>query len=145
MRGLVEGVAYMHDLNIIHRDLKPENILVCESQKGKILKIADFGTSKFVKSGMLNTNYVSTRWYRAPECLLSSPHYGKSADIFALGCILAEFIALKPLFCGQSSLDQFYKYCEVLGSPTMEEWAEGHSLSLNGKIKIPFYKGTGIS
>lgn len=60
MRGLVEGVSYMHDLNIIHRDLKPENILVCESQKGKILKIADFGTSKMIKEGMLNTNYVST-------------------------------------------------------------------------------------
>ena len=100
MRGLIEGVLYMHDLNIVHRDLKPENILVCEASKGNILKIADFGTSKEIKEGMLNTNYVSTRWYRAPECLLASPHYGKPADIFALGCILAEYIALKPLFTG---------------------------------------------
>jgi len=93
---------------------------------------------------MLNTNYVSTRWYWAPECLLSSPHYGKPSDVFALGCILAEFVSLKPLFTGASSLDQFYKYCEVLGSPTQEEWTEGHSLSHTGKIKIPFFKGTGI-
>jgi len=64
------------------------------------LKITDFGTSKEISDGLLNTNYVSTRWYRAPECLLSSPNYGKPADIFALGCILAEFVALKPLFTG---------------------------------------------
>jgi len=101
------------------------------------LKIADFGTAKKLKSGDPNTNYVSTRWYRAPECLLGSSTYEKPADIFALGCILAEFLTLKPIFTGVSSLDQFYKYCEMMGSPSDKEWKEGHQLSQTSKIKIP--------
>ena len=91
------------------------------------------------------TNYVSTRWYRAPECLLSSRNYGKPADVFALGCIFAEFIKLKPLFNGESSLDQLRKYCAVLGSPSEEDWPEGHLLSEQGSVKLPDVIGTGLA
>jgi serine/threonine protein kinase len=105
MRGIVLGLEYIHNQNIVHRDLKPENILVQDFENLSGLKIADFGTAKEIKDGMAMTNYVSTRWYRAPECLLSSQSYGKPADIFALGCILAEFVNLKPIFAGSSSSD----------------------------------------
>lgn len=106
MKGILTALAYMHDQNIVHRDLKPENILVVDSKNSAcVLKIADFGTARKVVEGQPMTNYVSTRWYRAPECLLSSQSYGKPADIFALGCILGEFMTLKPIFAGSSSMD----------------------------------------
>lgn len=92
---ITKAVECLHLNDYIHRDLKPDNILV--SDKGT-LKLTDFGTIKKMKGSIKYTNYVSTRWYRAPECILEVEKYDQKSDVFALGCILAEFYALKPLF-----------------------------------------------
>src|SRR5438270_10580745 len=92
-----------------------ENLL-CNSNND-IVKIADFGLAREIKSRPPYTEYVSTRWYRAPEVLLRSRDYGPAVDIWAVGVILAELITLRPLFPGQSEVDQVWRICEVLGSP----------------------------
>lgn len=86
----------MHKSNYFHRDLKPENLLV----SGSTVKIADFGLAKECDSRPPFTDYVSTRWYRAPEILLRSPEYNAPIDIFALGAIMAELFTMRPLFPG---------------------------------------------
>ena len=88
----------------MHRDLKPENLLSLE----KKIKIADFGLSKENTNSKTNpnhTNYVSTRWYRAPEIILRSTNYDTKVDVFAAGCILAELLNGKPLLPGSSEYD----------------------------------------
>ncbi len=86
----------MHKQNYFHRDMKPENLLYYEGT----VKIADFGLVKEISSPPPMTDYVSTRWYRAPEVLLRSPKYGAPIDIFALGAIMAELFTMRPLFPG---------------------------------------------
>lgn len=76
----------MHTHGIFHRDLKPENLLFYNGT----VKIADFGLAKDIRSNPPHTDYISTRWYRAPEILLHSTTYNESVDIFAIGCIAAE-------------------------------------------------------
>ena len=90
----------MHKHGFFHRDLKPENILY--SKKDGIIKLIDFGLAREIRSRPPYTDYVSTRWYRAPELLLHSTNYNSPVDIFALGCIMAELYMLKPLFNGTS-------------------------------------------
>jgi serine/threonine protein kinase len=82
----MQGLANMHEHGIFHRDLKPENLLFYNGQ----VKIADFGLSKDIVSVPPHTDYVSTRWYRAPEILLHSTTYNAPVDIFAMGCIASE-------------------------------------------------------
>ena len=90
MKQILTGLQYLHDdLGIMHRDLKPDNIMINENPL--IAKIIDFGTCKdlTIESGP-HTSYVSTRWYRAPECVLRSHHYNFVSDVFAAGCIMGE-------------------------------------------------------
>lgn len=122
----------MHRNGYFHRDLKPENILV--SKSGEV-KLADFGLAREIRSAPPYTDYVSTRWYRAPEILLKSPHYNSPVDIFALGCIMAELFLQKPLFDGGSEMDQLQKICGVLGSPG-RHWEEGRRLA--GRLGFSF-------
>lgn len=91
----------MHKQNYFHRDLKPENLL---EFKGT-LKIADFGLVKETNEMPPFTEYVSTRWYRAPEIILGSREYNKAVDIFALGAIMAELYITYPLFPGKNEAD----------------------------------------
>ncbi|RNF10547.1 putative mitogen-activated protein kinase, putative,kinase [Trypanosoma rangeli] len=100
---LLNGVDYCHAHNIIHRDVKPENILV---SKGGILKLCDFGFARQLSSKGKYTDYVATRWYRAPELLVGDVSYGKAVDIWAIGCIFSELSDGQPLFPGDSDLDQ---------------------------------------
>jgi len=83
---ITAGLEYMHKHGFFHRDMKPENILI---QKGRV-RICDFGLAREIRSRPPYTDYVSTRWYRAPEILLNSTNYNSPVDIFALGCIMAE-------------------------------------------------------
>ena len=85
----------MHEQGYMHRDLKPENILVAEDNT---IKIGDIGTAKSTIDKLPFTNYVSTRWYRAPECVLATTDYTSAVDVFAIGCIMAELYTLKPVF-----------------------------------------------
>lgn len=110
----MQGLAYCHKQGFFHRDLKPENLLVNNDQ----IKIADFGLAREIRSRPPYTDYVATRWYRAPELLLRSTIYSSPVDIFAMGCIMAELYLLKPIFPGNSEADQLYKICAILGSPS---------------------------
>lgn len=97
----MQGLTYIHRHGYFHRDLKPENLL---EQKGTI-KIADFGLAKQIRSRPPYTDYVSTRWYRAPEVILRSPNYNSPIDIFAVGAIMAELFRLNPIFPGNSEIE----------------------------------------
>jgi len=140
--NITSGLAFMHSQNVMHRDLKPENILISLdniNMDNNAIKIADFGTAKEVpkyKNDSL-TDYICTRWYRAPECVLKSKNYDEKIDIWALGCIMAELYNLKPLFPGQSAFDQINKIVYVLGTPSYEDWPEGYRLMQDLNMKFP--------
>lgn len=121
MFQIFQGLSFMHKNGFFHRDIKPENMLV----KGDVIKVADFGLAREIRSKPPFTDYVSTRWYRAPEVLLRSTNYNSPIDQWACGGILAELYTLKPLFPGSSEADEIYKICAILGSPTMRSWPEG--------------------
>ncbi|CAG8514344.1 7609_t:CDS:2 [Paraglomus brasilianum] len=97
-----------------------------------IVKVGDFGLTREIKSRPPYTEYVSTRWYRAPEVLLRSPSYSSPVDLWAVGVIMAEVCTLKPLFPGQSEIDQMFRICEVLGSPTPGDDAVGQIGGMGG-------------
>eukprot|EP00516_Mucochytrium_quahogii_P011279 CAMPEP_0203785966 /NCGR_PEP_ID=MMETSP0100_2-20121128/1332_1 /ASSEMBLY_ACC=CAM_ASM_000210 /TAXON_ID=96639 /ORGANISM=" , Strain NY0313808BC1" /LENGTH=577 /DNA_ID=CAMNT_0050688151 /DNA_START=305 /DNA_END=2038 /DNA_ORIENTATION=- len=135
---ILQGLAFMHKHGFFHRDIKPENLLC----KGESVKIADFGLAREIRSRPPYTDYVSTRWYRAPEVLLRSTTYNSPIDLWACGCIMAELFTLRPLFPGSSETDEIYKICSVLGSPTTQSWEEGMKLSTAMNLKFPQFVAT---
>ncbi|RKP20577.1 Pkinase-domain-containing protein [Rozella allomycis CSF55] len=130
---MLQGLHYMHKNGYFHRDLKPENLMT----SGTTLKIADFGLAKEIRSLPPYTEYVSTRWYRAPEVLLRSRNYSSPIDMWAVGCIMVEMYTLKPLFPGSNEIDEIYKICSVLGSPTPYNWPEGVKLANAMGFRFP--------
>ncbi|KAI3997787.1 hypothetical protein MKX01_007674 [Papaver californicum] len=133
MSQVLQGLAHMHKNGYFHRDLKPENLLVTKD----IIKIADFGLAREVTSEPPYTDYVSTRWYRAPEVLLQSSSYTPAIDMWAIGAILAELFTLNPIFPGESETDQLYKICCVFGTPDWVMLREGMNLSRLNNISFP--------
>lgn len=131
---LLNGLNYLHSNWIIHRDLKPSNILVMgEGDEQGIVKIADFGLARIYQAPLkplAENGVVVTIWYRAPELLLGAKHYTSAVDMWAVGCIFAELLTLKPLFQGAEAkstqnpfqLDQLDKIFKILGHPTIEKW-----------------------
>lgn len=117
---LLRGLKYIHSANVIHRDLKPSNLLVNENCE---LKIGDFGMARGLSAAQAEesrsfmTEYVATRWYRAPELLLSLHHYSLAIDIWSVGCIFAEMLGRKQLFPGKHYVHQLQLILSVLGSP----------------------------
>ncbi|OBA23282.1 mitogen-activated protein kinase HOG1 [Metschnikowia bicuspidata var. bicuspidata NRRL YB-4993] len=109
---ILRGLKYVHSAGVIHRDLKPSNILINENCD---LKICDFGLARIQDPQM--TGYVSTRYYRAPEIMLTWQKYDTEVDMWSVGCILAEMIEGKPLFPGKDHVHQFSIITELLGSP----------------------------
>ncbi|CAK0841773.1 unnamed protein product [Prorocentrum cordatum] len=116
-----------------HRDMKPENILV----RGDTVKLADFGLAKEIRARPPHTDYVSTRWYRAPEALLRSPSYNSPMDVWACGGIMAELYTFRPLMPGTSEPDQLFKICSVIGTPSPQVWQEGYKLASKIGFKFP--------
>ena len=141
---ILRGVLYMHSANIIHRDLKPANILankncdlkICDLGLGRA-EVYDYDQKKISKKTKKKpktdddsdsdeedpelTEYVITRWYRAPEVILCPSHYAKAVDIWSVGCIFAELLGRQPLFPGDHYLDQIQKIIAVTGTPKMED------------------------
>ncbi|KAA1468856.1 Pkinase-domain-containing protein [Dentipellis sp. KUC8613] len=146
---ILRGMKYIHSASVVHRDLKPGNLLVnsdCE------LKICDFGLSRGFDSrpgdqGSQMTEYVATRWYRAPEIMLAFKRYNTAIDVWSIGCILAELLLGKPLFKGKDYVDQLNKILDVLGTPEESiirrigtERAQAYVRSLPFKPKVRFSK-----
>lgn len=103
MYQLLRGIEFCHSHNVIHRDVKPENVLI---DGNGVLKVCDFGFARQMTAKGRYTDYVATRWYRAPELLVGDVCYGKPVDIWAIGCLFAELTDGQPLFPGESDLDQ---------------------------------------
>ena len=120
MFQLLRGLAFCHTRAVMHRDLKPQNLLV--SREGT-LKLADFGLARAFSLPIRNlTHEVVTLWYRAPEVLLGARHYAPSVDIWACGTIMVELVNKRPVFPGDSEIDELYKIFRGLGTPTNETW-----------------------
>jgi len=127
---ITEGMCFCHKRRILHRDLKPQNLLI--DSKG-VIKLADFGLARAVGIPVrVYTHEVVTLWYRAPEVLLGSNRYSMPVDIWSIGCIFAEMASKKPLFHGDSEIDQLFRVFRVLGTPTEETW--------KGVTELPDYK-----
>ncbi len=122
---MVSGLMHMHRHGFFHRDMKPENIMMYNN----VVKLCDMGLAREIRSRPPFTDYVSTRWYRAPELLLRATNYNSPVDIFALGCIMVELYNLVPLFAGSNEVDQLNRIVKILGTPSKEEWPEGYKLA----------------
>ncbi|KAM7390656.1 hypothetical protein PAMA_008713 [Pampus argenteus] len=114
--------------------MKPENLLCMGPE---LVKIADFGLAREIRSKPPYTDYVSTRWYRAPEVLLRSSTYSSPIDLWAVGCIMAELYTLRPLFPGNSEVDEIFKICQVLGTVKKSDWPEGYHLASAMNFRFP--------
>ncbi|KAF7719643.1 Cyclin-dependent kinase 1 [Penicillium ucsense] len=132
MAQLVEGIRYCHSHRILHRDLKPQNLLI--DRHGN-LKLADFGLARaFGVPLRTYTHEVVTLWYRSPEILLGGRQYSTGVDMWSVGAIFAEMCTRKPLFPGDSEIDEIFKIFRILGTPDEVEWP--------GVTSFPDYKPT---
>ncbi|XP_039134718.1 cell division control protein 2 homolog A-like isoform X1 [Dioscorea cayenensis subsp. rotundata] len=118
---ILDALSYCHSHRVLHRDLKPQNLLI--DKRSKSVKLADFGLARgFGLPVRTFTHEVITLWYRAPEILLGSRHYSTPADVWSVGCIFAEMVNMRPLFPGDSEIDELFKIFSVLGTPDEESW-----------------------
>jgi serine/threonine protein kinase len=167
-RQVVSGLDHIHTSGYFHRDMKPENVLVTttglfdypsvspvappgappERDVVAIIKLADFGLARETKSAPPYTEYVATRWYRAPEILLLSRDYSNPVDMWALGTIMAELVNLRPLFPGSGQIDQVARICQILGDPCDEYGLDSRGKPIGGgkwSRGIKMAKGVGFA
>ena len=127
----------MHSFSIIHRDVKPENLLI--DKKSASVKIIDFGLA--IDEQTVSTDYIATRWYRAPENLLGTKEYSCAIDVFSLGCVIVELFLGSPLFPGANNLDQILKIFSIIGYPSEDTWPAGahkmNELGMKPGVKAP--------
>ena len=140
MRSLLVGLDHMHKTGIFHRDIKPENVLINDES----LKIADFGSCKGMYSKQPYTEYISTRWYRSPECLMTDGYYSFKMDLWGVGCVFFEILALFPLFPGKNELDQINKIHNILGTPNENIQKGFQAKATHMEISFPVKQGTGF-
>lgn len=124
---MLSALKYIHSAGMIHRDLKPSNLLINSDAS---IKLCDFGLARIYDSNEPPndlTDYIATRWYRAPEILFGSCSYTASVDMWAVGCILAELVSGRPLFPGQSTMDQLERIIAFTGPPVQSDIEEMES------------------
>eukprot|EP00729_Bicosta_minor_P016414 gene16414-6442_t len=113
---VLRAINFCHENNVIHRDVKPENILISNAY---VVKLCDFGFARSLAGpGAVYTDYVATRWYRAPELLVGDTQYGPPVDVWAIGCVFCEMLTGRPLWPGKSDIDQLYRIVQTLGALT---------------------------
>lgn len=122
----LKALKFMHSANLLHRDMKPSNLLL---NSDCLMKVADFGLARSMREPGETledndephcfTDYIATRWYRAPEILLGSNNYSEAVDMWGAGCILGEILGGKPVFAGSSTIQQLELVCDLIGVP---EW-----------------------
>ena len=116
---MLRALYFLHSANIIHRDFKPSNVLINEDCT---VKLCDFGMSRGIKEeNALLTEYVVTRYYRAPEVMLSSHHYTKKIDVWSIGCAFAELLSKKFMFPGENYIAQIKLIIDVLGTQDVKD------------------------
>mmetsp|Transcript_19336 Transcript_19336/g.23087 ORF Transcript_19336/g.23087 Transcript_19336/m.23087 type:complete len:478 (-) Transcript_19336:490-1923(-) len=140
MYQLIKSMDHMHRNGIFHRDIKPENVLIMDD----CLKLADFGSCRGIYSKQPYTEYISTRWYRAPECLLTDGYYNYKMDMWGVGCVFFEIVSLFPLFPGTNELDQIQKIHNVVGTPPAELLNKMKRRSQHMDFNFPPKEGSGI-
>jgi serine/threonine protein kinase len=116
---MLRSLAHIHSQGICHRDIKPQNLLV--DVQTHALKLCDFGSAKILRPEETNISYICSRYYRAPELIFGASNYTPSIDVWSLGCVFAELILGKPLFPGESGIDQLVEIIKILGTPSKEE------------------------
>lgn len=132
LHQITQGILFCHQRRTMHRDLKPQNLLI--DQNG-VIKLADFGLARaFGIPIRVYTHEVVTLWYRAPEVLLGAPRYSCAIDIWSIGCIFSEMATRRPLFHGDSEIDQLFKIFRILSTPNDEVWP--------GVSDLPDYKSS---
>ncbi|KAG6876741.1 Mitogen-activated protein kinase 2 [Termitomyces sp. T32_za158] len=138
----LRALKALHSADVLHRDLKPSNLLlnancdlkVCRSSSSVIvthpLQLCDFGLARSARpppefandSSTFMTEYVATRWYRAPEVMLTFKEYTRAIDMWSVGCVLAEMLSGKPLFPGRDYHHQLSLILDILGTPSIDDF-----------------------
>ncbi len=143
MQQMLQALVYLHKRRIFHRDMKPQNLLI--DSTGTTIKLADFGLARaFGLPIKTYTHEVVTLWYRSPEILLGQKQYALGVDLWSTGCIFAEMAQKKPLFVGDSEIDQIFKIFKVMGSPNEQHWPDAMKLP-DFKPTFPKWKGVPLS
>ncbi|XP_078438689.1 mitogen-activated protein kinase 1-like [Wolffia australiana] len=133
---ILRGLKYIHSANVLHRDLKPSNLLLnanCD------LKICDFGLARTTSETDFMTEYVVTRWYRAPELLLNSSEYTAAIDVWSVGCIFMELMERKPLFPGRDHVHQLRLLMELIGTPSESDLGSVNENARRYLRQLPFH------
>lgn len=130
LHQILQGIQFCHQRRVLHRDLKPQNLLI---DKSGTIKLADFGLARaFGIPCRAYTHEVVTLWYRAPEVLLGQARYTAALDMWSIGCIFAEMVMKRPLFHGDSEIDQIFRIFKILSTPHEDNWP--------GVTSLPDYK-----
>eukprot|EP00485_Elphidium_margaritaceum_P002718 CAMPEP_0202696798 /NCGR_PEP_ID=MMETSP1385-20130828/10122_1 /ASSEMBLY_ACC=CAM_ASM_000861 /TAXON_ID=933848 /ORGANISM="Elphidium margaritaceum" /LENGTH=688 /DNA_ID=CAMNT_0049353085 /DNA_START=217 /DNA_END=2283 /DNA_ORIENTATION=- len=144
---ILNGVLYIHGCDVIHRDIKPENILI---NSDCTIKITDFGMARGIKhkedDDVLLSEYVTTRWYRAPEIMLCSRQYKYSVDVWSIACIYCEMILRKPIFAGNNHLEQLELIFDAVGTPNVTDcksWIKSYD-ALRWVLSLPNKAGKSL-